>query len=102
MTQPKNSESINGAKLRCFKKPDNYWSDPLHNYNIEGYEFSVSRTFMPKGTEFIKAQDEAEMLREIKKNHDIKFKDQDLAEITREWLLDNGVEVDNVQDDRNE
>ncbi len=76
MAQPKNSKSINGAKYRCFKKKDGSFSDPLVKHDF------FSRTFMPKGTEFIEGQEVSEIIAKIKADETIIFKEADLSDET--------------------
>ena len=87
---------INGFKFRSWKQADGYWSDPF-----EPFDF-WSRTFLAQGTEVMEETEQADMIEAIKKNKDVKFKDQDLSELSREILKDNKIEIDDVQDDRNE
>ena len=52
MAKPDNAVAMNGSSYRSFEKPDTYWTDPLISYNLESKDFSISRTFMPIGTNF--------------------------------------------------
>ena len=77
-SDPKNSEKINGFKYRSHMKPDGYWTDPFEE------QVFYSRTFMPLGTLFVEAQEEEEMKEKIKKEKDVKFKEEDLSEDTKD------------------
>ena len=90
MIKPENSEAINGAKYRSFKKPDGYWTDPLVQNDF------WSRTFMPIGTDFEEDQDEAEMLKKIKNK---KYKGSDLSDETKVKFKEENIDF---QDDQGE
>ena len=77
---------INGFKYRSWKKGDGYWTDPFVEFDF------YSRTFLPQGTEVMEETEQSDMIEAIKRNKDVKFKDQDLAEISRELLKDNQLE----------
>ena len=77
---------INGFKYRSWKRADGYWTDPFVEFDF------YSRTFLPQGTEVMEETEQSDMIEAIKRNKDVKFKDQDLAEISRELLKDNQLE----------
>ena len=85
---------LNGSKLRCFRKSDGYWSDPFQEYDF--WSRTLSNATDQK--EWIEVQDQTEMIEAIKRNKDVKFKDQDLSEISREILKEAKIEIDDVQD----
>jgi len=74
-------DTIDGFKYRSYKKPDNNWTDPFQEHDF------WSRTFLPTGTEKIEAQDEAEMIKQIKAVKDIKFKEEELSKETKEIFI---------------
>jgi len=80
-TSIEKSVKVNFKKFRSWKV-NGYWTDPLVSHNLPGYEFSISRTFLPEGTEHIEADSEADMIKEVKKGTKL-FKAKDLSEPTK-------------------
>lgn len=81
-------EVIGGAKLRSVEDSEEYWSDPLIEYDF----YSVTR--MPVGTNFEEDQEEAVMLDKIKLK---KYKGSDLSDYTKQKFKDENIAYEDDQ-----
>lgn len=99
MAIPKDTVRINGRKRRSWKLADGTFSDPFEDYTYPGMNVSVSRTFLPPGTDTIEADTDEDMTIELGKNKDVKFKLSQLSEDSQLKFLDNDL-ADRIENDQ--
>ena len=75
---------INGRKRRSWKRKDGKWTDPFAEHDI------WSRTLLPPNTETIEADEDVDMIIELKKavNRDVKFDPKALSDESLVKLID--------------
>jgi len=83
----KDAERINGKKRRSFQLPDGTYSDPYEEYDI------FSRTFMPKNTKYIEADDDEGVVAEIFKDAKIEFSDENISKESKHKLKVKGIKT---------